>query len=164
LEDTHPQDRGNSWPHCEFNFIADPKLRAALQQDYHVARSMFDAACYPYAVVRAGHGIETILLERLSANRAGALSSREAPKAKLDIGQWDLAELAAVASTLGPDFGNVAALPNTVIHWRDLARPGTAWDLPHTKIGRWEEEARVALQILLDIDRRLSTHGGVAHP
>ena len=59
--------------HCEFSFIADSEIRAALQRYYRTGRGAFDKVCYPLTVLLAWRAIETILLDVLKGERTGAL-------------------------------------------------------------------------------------------
>jgi hypothetical protein len=144
---------------CEFGFIADPEVRAALQRYYKSSRNTFNAVCYPWTVLLAGRAIETILLDVLKGERTGALlipsnglmTNRTLfPKDGVDLGKSDSIDLISVAV----DRGLVS---------RDATR---LFDPAHEcgnraalSMEEWKEVAEIALEVLVTLDRKLSDAG-----
>ncbi len=137
---------------CEFNFIADPEVRGALQRYYRLSRHTFNMACYPWTALFAGRAIETILLDHLNADRTGALlvarsslvtNRTVAATGGSDIVRLNLIELISVAMDRG-------LVPRSAARLSDI-RGG-----PNLTEDEWKEIAKIAIEVLLTIDRKLS--------
>ncbi len=135
----HPKAPGPE--QCEFSFIANPDVRAALQRYYRSGRGTFDAVCYPWTVLLAGRAIETILLDVLKGERTGALlilsgglmTNRTLfPEGGSDVDRRDSIDLISVAVGRG-------LVP------RDA-----------TSSEEWKEVAEIAIEVLVSLDRKLS--------
>ena len=139
--------------HCEFSFIANPDIRAALQRYYRTGRGMFDKVCYPWTVLLARRAIETILLDVLKGERTGALlilsgglmTNRTLfPEDGSDLDRRDSIDLISVAVARG-------LVPRDATRLFDPAQGSGALSLEE-----WKEVAEIAIEVLSSLDRKLS--------
>ena len=146
---------------CEFGFIADPEVRAALQRYYKSSRKMFNAVCYPWTVLLAGRAIETILLDVLNGERTGALLIPDSmlmtnrtlfPKGGTDLDRRDSVDLISVAVDRG-------LVPRDATRLFDPAQGGNALSTEE-----WREVAQIAIEVLVTLDRKLSDAGAGVTP
>jgi len=139
--------------HCEFSFIADAEIRAALQRYYQTGRVMFDKVCYPWTVLFAGRAIETILLDVLKGERTGALlilsggliTNRTLfPEGGSDLDRRDSIDLISVAVARG-------LVPKDATRLFDPGQGRGA-----LSSGEWKEIAEIAIEVLVSLDHNLS--------
>jgi hypothetical protein len=107
-------------------FIPDPADRIALQNDIAGVERAIQNGEWKAATVLAGSVIEALLLWALSQDTKSALSTAGAPKAKGDLGRWDLADLIKVAGELKIVNEQTAKQADLARDYRNLIHPAVA--------------------------------------
>ena len=143
---------------CEFKFIDDSDVRAALQRYYRTGRSAFDAVCYPWTVLLAWRAIQTILLDVLKGERTGKLlipshilmTNRTLfPNDESHLGRSDSIDLISEAVDRG-------LVPKDATRLFDPASENCSV----LSMDEWKELAEIAIEVLVTLDRRLSAADG----
>lgn len=136
----------------DFTYVHDSRLRLILQRDYREVLRAVDAKCWKAVAILSGGLIEGLLADALSDDVPNATSAAAAPGKNLDILSWRLVDLINVAVELGTVSKGAEKLSHSVRDYRNLIHPHKELK---NKLRAEEQEARIALQVLLLIDRDL---------
>jgi len=84
----------------EFPFVADRGLRGIVERDWLEIQRASAAGCWKAVILLAGGALESILVDQLRRDEAGARAAASAPT-EPDLGRWSLADLLNVSVELG---------------------------------------------------------------
>jgi hypothetical protein len=114
--------------------------------------------CYPWTLVFAGRAIATILLDRFDLDRSGALLAPSSGlitnrtlvlRSGLDTSRWDSIDLISVAVERG-------LVPRDATRLFDPFKGCNNVEEWPNSLEEWKEVARIAMEVLITLDRKLS--------
>lgn len=147
---------GQSFLEVDFSYVADPKVRAILNQFHEEAVDAFGNERYVAAVILCGGVLEGLLTFALAKHQSEAKEEyrRLVQKAKIPrISEWHLEELIEIASRVDLISKSAAKGASAVRDFRNLIHP---YKLLRRSRPRWDALAAMALAAVAEISRSLS--------
>lgn len=144
-----------SFLEVDFSWVADPKLRAVLQQFHTEAVDAYAANRHVAAVVLSGavlEGMLTFLLMKREPEAKKAFEAARGRRARAVSG-WRLEDLVEIASRLNLIGETAARAAPAVRDFRNMIHP---YKLVSRSQPRWDALAALALAAVAEISRSLS--------
>ncbi len=142
------------WREASFDYIADPKLRAVLEQFHSEARAADDQERPIAAVILCGAILEGMLTFALKRRETEAKSLyRQLRNLSRSPSEWSLEDMIEVARRMALIGEGPAKAANAVRDFRNLIHPDK---LLRRSQPRWPGLAKMALGAVVDVSASLS--------